>query len=125
MKGFSLKVVTDLMCFCTYFFNLNVVVTTCIVNYRLSQGLVRLPNLTCNTVSQNVLTIETYYFGCPISRAAVSQMLSKRSQTVINSYFTIKTYFRFFLIKNNLLKMNAQVNFLFVFSRVQIKIINL
>ena len=39
-----LKVVTDLMCFCTYFFNLNVVITGFLVSYRLSQGLVRLPD---------------------------------------------------------------------------------
>ena len=47
-----LKVVTDLICFCTYFFNLNVVITWFLVNYRLSQGLVWLPDLSCNTVSK-------------------------------------------------------------------------
>ena len=46
-----LKVVTDLICSCTYFFNLNVVLTGFLVNYRLSQELVTLPDLSCNIVS--------------------------------------------------------------------------
>ena len=48
---FFLKVVTDLICFCTYFFNLNVVLTGSLVIYRLCQELVTLPDLSCNLVS--------------------------------------------------------------------------
>ena len=52
--SFSWKVVTDLICFCTFFFNLNVVLTGFLVNYRLSQELVTLPDLSCNIVSSDL-----------------------------------------------------------------------
>ena len=57
-----LKVVTDLICFCTYFFNLNVVLTGFLVNYRLSQELVTLPDLSCNMVSvkRNIKPSESF-----------------------------------------------------------------
>ena len=54
LKAFSWKVVTDLICFCTFFFNLNVVLTGFLVNYRLSQELVTLPDLSCNIVSSDL-----------------------------------------------------------------------
>ena len=65
-----LKVVTDLMCFCTYFFNLNVVFTGFLVSYRLSQGLVRLPDLSCNTVSK--------YDTCDIETKLLLQFTERR-----------------------------------------------
>ena len=75
------------MCFCTCFFNLNVVVTGFLVNYRLGQRLVTLPNLSCNAVSffspfpkYKYYLTKTNYF---IIKLTIMLMVWEASVTVI------------------------------------------
>ena len=100
------------MCFCTCFFNLNVVVTGFLVNYRLGQRLVTLPNLSCNAVSlfshsQNIKYFLTKWLNYFIFKLTIMLMVWEASVTIIMGCGNcLRSIFSLILKSKNLNKSN-------------------